>query len=636
MYSHLFGVLICCMFVWPVTNELLFMKQLLSIVAIFVVLNTSAFSNLSPIETSKIFDHLTEVNKEWVKFNLSIFNEKISFENDLDRIQFHLLQVEKMLRNSENEHYSQEQIQNRTALLDILHNYALEKVFPINLHHSNRQPYFIDHLGTHCAVGFLLKASGFGNIAQEISETQNYAYVKEIQSKELLAWAEKNGFELNELALIQPTYPDNTTYYAIGNGANGTITKINGDENKFVIAGKFTQLDNLPCLNVGQYVNGNLSCLGVGIDGIVNEIERTGQNEITVYGKFDHLGVSYPIAIWNEVSLDWEFVAIPGKSNCEINAADSYNLDRYISIKTETGTFELLHNNGTNWYLTCSTDGPIYSIDVEYSKYVFGGKFNQAIINANTPYILNSKNVISSTNGLGWQVYPSNTPDTVFTTKIIGSNIFVGGAAINLAGHSNVLLSQLTNGTALTLIQLWSGADPLRIYDIEHHTNDMNRLVLVGNLQAIEGGFGFIMGKGAFNYSISEGVVTSAGWFNKPVHSAILTNNGDLVVSGEFTEGYETNFSHLAKSTLILGADELSSTTNLVVYPNPSTHSISIHGISIGKFFNYQITDAQGKTWRTAETSNPTINVENLSSGVYFLSIQNAQNYNSTIRFVKN
>ncbi len=612
------------------------MKQLLSLVALFVGLNMPALATVSPFETTNISNHLTEVNKEWVNYNLSILNEKISFENDLDRIQFHLLQVEKILRSSENEQYSQEQIQNRTALLDVLHNYALEKVFPINLYHSHRQPYFIDHLGTHCAVGYLLKASGFGNIAQSISETQNYAYVKEIQSKELLAWAKQFGFEVNELALIQPTYADDTPYYAIGNGANGTISKINGDENKFVLAGSFTQLDNLPCLNVGQYVNGNLSCLGAGIDGIVNEIERTGQDEITVYGKFDHLGMSYPIAIWNEVSLDWEFVAIPGKSNCEILAADSYNFDTYVSIKTETGTFELLKNNAANWYLTCSTDGPIYSIDVAYLKYVFGGNFNQVTVHASTPFVLNSQNVISSTIGVGWQVYLSNIPDTVYATKIIGTNIYVGGAATNTPGHSKVLLSQLTNGSALSLIQLWPDANPLRIYDIEHHTTDLNQLKVVGKLQGIENGSDMIAGSGAFNYSISEGIATSAGWFNHPVHSAILTNNGDLIVAGEFTAGFQTTFSRLAKSTPILGADELSSATNLVVSPNPSTSSISINGIPVGTLFNYQITDLQGKTWRATETSNPIIHVEDLSSGVYFLSLQNTQGYNSTIRFVKN
>lgn len=612
------------------------MKQPLSIVVLFVVLNMPVLANFSPTETTNVSNHLTEVNKEWVNYNLSIFNERISFENDLDRIQFHLLQVEKLLRSSENEHYSQEQIQNRTALLDVLHNYALEKVFPINLHHSNRQPYFIDHLGTHCAVGYLLKASGFGNISQAISETQNYAYVKEIQSKELLAWAKQFGFEVNELALIQPTYADDTPYYAIGNGANGTISKINGDGNKFVIAGSFTQLDNLPCLNVGQYVNGNLSCLGAGIDGIVNEIERTAQDEITVYGKFDYLGMSYPIAIWNEVSLDWEFVAIPGKNNCEVIATDSHDFDRYVSIKTETGTFELLKSNAANWYLTCSTDGPIYSIDVTYMRYVFGGNFNQVTVHASTPYILNSKNVISSTIGVGWQVYLSNIPDTVYAIKIIGTNTFVGGAAANIPGHSNVLLSQLSNGSALSLIQLWTDADPLRIYDIEHHTNDLNRLKLVGQLQDIENGNDMYSGNGAFNYSISEGIVTSSGWFNQPVHSAILTNNGDLIVAGEFTAGFGTNFSRLAKSTPILGTDELSSATNLVVSPNPSTSSIAIDGMPVGKFFNYQITDLQGKTWIATETSNPTIHVADLSSGVYFLSIQNTQGYHSTIRFVKN
>ena len=40
------------------------------------------------------------------------------------------------------------QIYNRNHFLDILKEYAASGVFPKNIYHQNRQPYFVDHLET--------------------------------------------------------------------------------------------------------------------------------------------------------------------------------------------------------------------------------------------------------------------------------------------------------------------------------------------------------------------------------------------------------------------------------------------------------------------------------------------------------
>ena len=44
-------------------------------------------------------------------------------------------------------------MEKRHDLLASLEEYAGQQVFPQNIYHAHRQPYFIDHKGTHCAVG---------------------------------------------------------------------------------------------------------------------------------------------------------------------------------------------------------------------------------------------------------------------------------------------------------------------------------------------------------------------------------------------------------------------------------------------------------------------------------------------------
>jgi triosephosphate isomerase len=40
--------------------------------------------------------------------------------------------------------------------------------------HSERRPYFIDHKGVHCAVGYLMLASGNNKLALQIQKEQNF------------------------------------------------------------------------------------------------------------------------------------------------------------------------------------------------------------------------------------------------------------------------------------------------------------------------------------------------------------------------------------------------------------------------------------------------------------------------------
>ncbi|HVL02612.1 MAG TPA: CFI-box-CTERM domain-containing protein [Dongiaceae bacterium] len=124
------------------------------------------------------------------------------------RIQHHLQFVHDQLGANTPQDLTLSQRRNRRQVLSVLQNYLDQGVFPQHddsaLHH--RQPRFIDHRGVHCAVGFLARETGDERWGEWINANFEYAYVPEIDSPELLDWAQANGLTVRDCALIQPTY----------------------------------------------------------------------------------------------------------------------------------------------------------------------------------------------------------------------------------------------------------------------------------------------------------------------------------------------------------------------------------------------------------------------------------------------
>lgn len=127
-------------------------------------------------------------------------------ENDL--IAAHLRLVLRCLKNNTPICFSKGQLKNRAHCLSILEQYIQNGVFPKNLHHATRTPYFIDDAGNACAVGYLMLRTGQDSIVRVINQRSNYAYIKELASNtpQLVDWANAKGFTVEELAWIQPGY----------------------------------------------------------------------------------------------------------------------------------------------------------------------------------------------------------------------------------------------------------------------------------------------------------------------------------------------------------------------------------------------------------------------------------------------
>jgi hypothetical protein len=155
-------------------------------------------------------EQLDDLNSCWKskEYNDPVLSTLLQLKDDKSLIQMHLALVENKLREKNVSSLTPVQQANRSKCLDILHTYREAGIFPKNTFHSVRTPYFIDIYGTPCAVGHLIIETGHHDLAERISQENNYGYLADLARlyPEVLSWASENGFEAAELAWIQPTY----------------------------------------------------------------------------------------------------------------------------------------------------------------------------------------------------------------------------------------------------------------------------------------------------------------------------------------------------------------------------------------------------------------------------------------------
>lgn len=187
-------------------------RNLIIFIQILFTIQLVAAQSTSP-EIGRIQKKLEQVNKFWKYKDLEAveINHPIDLSNEVLAIQLHLSMVEKKLRKKSTSKLTDSQRKNRIKCLDILNDYWKRGVFPINLYHSERTPYFVDANNTACAVGQLIRETSFNNLVDKIQKENNYSYIDDLVIKypEINLWSEKFGFEVEELAWIQPCYPCN-------------------------------------------------------------------------------------------------------------------------------------------------------------------------------------------------------------------------------------------------------------------------------------------------------------------------------------------------------------------------------------------------------------------------------------------
>lgn len=128
---------------------------------------------------------------------------------EIARLRAHFRAVITELGRRDVSHLAPPQRAARASLIGVLARYARRGRFPRNLDFRDRQmPYFIDALGTRCAMAHLIEHTGASAFVQRIAAQQNNAFIAEIEhDPELVAWLAQAGLTAAEAARIQPSYP---------------------------------------------------------------------------------------------------------------------------------------------------------------------------------------------------------------------------------------------------------------------------------------------------------------------------------------------------------------------------------------------------------------------------------------------
>ena len=126
---------------------------------------------------------------------------------EVHRVQAHLRGAERLVEARDVSRLTPDQRAARARLLADLRQYRRRGVFPRNLDFPDRRPYFIDAVGTRCAMAYLIERHGGAAMVARIARQRNNAYVRELaDDPELVAWLDRNGLTAAEAARIQPQY----------------------------------------------------------------------------------------------------------------------------------------------------------------------------------------------------------------------------------------------------------------------------------------------------------------------------------------------------------------------------------------------------------------------------------------------
>lgn len=605
------------------------MKTWIATLFISIISTLSAYANLNPNKSSNAFDHLYEVNKEWMQQVSIAPQTSIQFLNDVDRIAYHLTLVEQALREKTSDNLNSEQRKKRSEMLDILHSYAQAKQFPTNSYHAVRTPYFIDDFGVHCAVGYLIMRSGHGALSQQIRKEHNYDYIRDIQTEGVTAWAETFGFTLDELAWIQPTYPADGTYTTLGQGVNGTVksTCIESTTGKLIYAGAFTQIDgSIGCLGVGYYQNGTLECIGGGLMGSPNHVYEAA-GKIVVSGAIEVGPAVYSHAVY--VNNVWSYVAIPGREGkIGVTAIDGgSNFEREVVISNDQGQneHEVWRLNNGSWTLIGTANGPINSIAISPTEIAYAGDFDLFVANINgSSTSISTQNAIIRTSGTNtWRSLDGQIAEEVFKVKWSEGNFFFAGRA---EYHSDGPTNSFSTTHADSVASIYSGViyppdfdNHTTIYDFEFSGD--STVVVCGEFLAGWMYYGRNVAEisyHSFETHVNQGYPVATASSTKAIGNisvaparALSLYQSTLYVGGEMSD-----ISYLAKLDQPLKVSTLKKTA-ISVYPNPATELITVKSpIAIESI---QIVGVDGRQATTSKTNQ--LDVSELKAGNYVIRI---------------
>ncbi len=396
--------------------------------------------------TGSTFEELAAINSYW---NCQNDLDKITIPKHKERsdnewIKIHLSLVEKVLSSRDVSHLTIEQRKNRTAALLHLNEYWHAGNFPINNKTNYRTPIFIDDFDNFCAVGYLIKATGYEQISRKVAAEKNLAYVRELDYPELLNWAHEYGFTKAELAWIQPTYPPHQSVYGIGfkQNPNDEVLELFADtkDEKLYFGGVFTKVDTVDVKHIGYLteVQGKytLHTMGDGIDGDVHAIAEY-QNKIFAGGDFSSASgiVADNIAYWD--STKWRYAGcLRGVvKDMIVHNGKLYACGDFKDCASSTESNFAVWN-GSGWTSIYGLTGYVNTLHSTDNELILGGAFK---------YQNTSTNIIKWDQNNSFSTYNNTIPREVMDVELFDSILRLACKGVS-AKDSNLFYS-LNNNT---------------------------------------------------------------------------------------------------------------------------------------------------------------------------------------------
>ncbi|HTN44779.1 MAG TPA: T9SS type A sorting domain-containing protein [Flavipsychrobacter sp.] len=577
------------------------------------------------------YDGLVEINKCWQEQNdlPSLATLSTTGYSDRDWIKLHLSLVEQTLRNRSTAQLSASQRANRNTALDRLNEYWQQGNFPVNDKYAYRTPIFIDEYNNFCAVGYLMKATGFENISRKVAANTNLAYVREMNYPELNVWAKDFGFTADELAWIQPGYGPigNCGTEAIGKGTNGEVQElfVNATGDKLYVGGSFTQVDSSVNANNIAYTtesNGvyQWHSLGGGVNGPVYAIEEF-QGKIFVGGSFTMAG-NTPVsnvaywdgAAWNSAGCIYGTIKDFIVFNNELYTVGDFD------VCASASEVNFAKWNGTMWGQTPHLDGYVNTIEERNGSLLLGGNFTWA----NQP-----ENIIKWTPANGFETYNTGIANEVMDIGIYNDTVYA--------------VCKRTSATDSNLIQTLSGnnwvefsgnidntisqASPAGFYTFCAQADT----VMLGGDFEFWGMFDPNYSNSMNLYDIPKGIGSQGNWFMvDDAVNTMVVYKGSLVFGGKFKTGMNnfmtTQLNYIGKKApyKTTKTDDVMK-KKLVLFPNPATSNsiIKIDNTMNAKHYLLRSINGAKIAEKTQNAAITEIQLPELVSGTYFIEISN-------------
>ncbi|MEZ5173126.1 MAG: T9SS type A sorting domain-containing protein [Bacteroidia bacterium] len=518
-------------------------------------------------------------------------------ENFNAAIQIHLLHVEEVLRSRQYDYMNTEQKSHRLQLLDVLHAYALEEKFPQNVHYRFQTPVFIDDFGTHCAVGYLMKRSGSADLAWQISQVNNLAYVREITVPGVAEWAQQWGFTVNELAWIQPGYPPNTTLTTLAGGIQGTVYSITEHDGYLMAAGYFDSAGTTPASNVAMYISGFAGWLwtevGGGINGIVFKLINF-EGDLIAAGEFTQAGSTPVNNIARYRNGTWE--AMGTNVNGEVHDMLIFNNELYafglFQVGGTSGTsFNAAKWNGTSWVaaeFSPASGSLVLTAAADDQGIWIGGNFSSVSgVSCRNLAYWNGQTVEDRSTGIYGDIYD---------IEVVNNEVY-SASSIRALGHTQGVMRYSNNEwSPITGVQEILQSDSLGSF--KKLANYNNKLVAAGNLNVYAN---MLFGKGVAIWdtpdSYPEPLTVICDDLQEYVEEVYIGSS--IYLGGSFNDNFNSELRGIAQLDGIVQdiSKQNSPVKVFTAYPNPAEGSVTLS--NYGNATYVEVLDLQGKLLMT-------------------------------------